>query len=377
MNQTPNKSAIPAPSNSHDISTKREVSPSSSGMLHQNDEQFQAVMLAGVSRTFALTIPRLPEKLRKVVSNAYLLCRTIDTIEDEPGISTSEKKTLSHLFLKILESEHNPGDLSSKLSPLLSHHTIPAEHELIQKLPRVISITRSFDQPQQQALIRCVRIMAEGMIYFQEHASAQGLKNQQELDKYCYYVAGVVGEMLTELFCHYSQEIAQHRKVLFDLSGSFGQGLQMTNILKDIWDDQKRGVCWLPQKLFQQKGLSLTDISSFTGKKDYQAALKELIGIAHGHLENALNYTLLIPPHEKGIREFCLWALGMAMLTLRKINRNPGFTEASQVKISRNSVKATVIISGLCVSRDKLLNLLFDLLAKGLPKANNVDFTKG
>jgi len=58
----------------------------------QSDDAFQARMLAGVSRTFALTIPQLPPELARVVSNAYLLCRIVDTIEDEPGISPAMKR---------------------------------------------------------------------------------------------------------------------------------------------------------------------------------------------------------------------------------------------------------------------------------------------
>jgi phytoene/squalene synthetase len=40
---------------------------------------------------------------------------------------------------------------------------------------------------------------------------------------------------------------SRHHDQLLKLSTSFGQGLQMTNILKDIWDDAQRGVCWLPK----------------------------------------------------------------------------------------------------------------------------------
>ena len=44
----------------------------------------QLRFLPGVSRTFALTIPKLPATLSGVVANAYLLCRIVDTIEDDP-----------------------------------------------------------------------------------------------------------------------------------------------------------------------------------------------------------------------------------------------------------------------------------------------------
>ena len=77
----------------------------------------------------------------------------------------------------------------------------------------------------------------------------------EDLNEYCYYVAGVVGEMLTELFCDYSSDIDAHQNELMNLAVSFGQGLQMTNILKDIWDDHKRGACWLPREHFEKYGI--------------------------------------------------------------------------------------------------------------------------
>ncbi|MGH8477950.1 MAG: phytoene synthase, partial [Methylococcales bacterium] len=45
-----------------------------------SDLDMQSELLQGVSRTFALTIPRLPKELYAVIANAYLLCRIIDTI---------------------------------------------------------------------------------------------------------------------------------------------------------------------------------------------------------------------------------------------------------------------------------------------------------
>ena len=63
--------------------------------------------------------------------------------------------------------------------------------------------------------------------------------------------------------------------------------------------------------------------------------MRELVGVAHAHLRNALDYTLLIPGKETGIRRFCLWAIGLAVLTLRKIAHNPGFTAGAQVKVTQ------------------------------------------
>jgi hypothetical protein len=95
--------------------------------------------------------------------------------------------------------------------------------------------------------------------------------------------------------------------------------------------------------------------------------MRELIGTAHAHLRNALDYTLLIPASEAGIRRFCLWAIGLAVLTLRKIDNNPGFTAGSQVKITRSAVGMTRLLTDLSLRSDVLLRGLFAGAARGLP----------
>ena len=331
-----------------------------------SDDDFQTLLLEGVSRTFALTIPQLPEKLYGAVANAYLLCRIVDTIEDEVSLSAGQKKYFCSEFIDVVKTGVNAEPFAVELAPLLSAQTIPAEHTLIHVLPRVIQITHTFDDDQIDALAGCVETMAEGMPIFQAQNLHNGLATLADLDKYCYYVAGCVGEMLAKLFCHYSPEIAQHKDELLALSVSFGQGLQMTNILKDIWDDAQRGVCWLPQDIFTETGFDLKNLSLETNDENFRTGLERLISIAHGHLHNALLYTQKIPAHETGIRNFCLWALGMAVLTLKKIKQNLDFKHSDQVKITRNSVKATILATRLMGRSNALLTLLFNLTSREL-----------
>jgi farnesyl-diphosphate farnesyltransferase len=324
-------------------------------------------MLDGVSRTFALTIPQLPPDLHPVVSNAYLLCRIIDTIEDEPALSPAEKRALSDQFVCAVRGEEPAERFAAMLSPLLSASTLAAERELIQETAHVLSITHGFTPTQRDALTTCVRVMGEGMVLFQEQKNARGLEDLPAVDRYCYHVAGVVGEMLTRLFCEHSPAIARHRDRLMPLSVSFGQGLQMTNILKDVWADLERGACWLPRSVFKQAGFDLKDLAPGAYNAAFERGLLSLVGIAHGHLRNAVRYTLLIPREETGIRNFCLWAIGMAILTLRKIHRRPDFSSGDEVKISRRSVQATVIASRLTAGYDFAIRMLFNVAAAGLP----------
>jgi len=331
------------------------------------DEAYQREILKGVSRTFALTIPALPPELCRVVGNAYLLCRIADTIEDEPALTAERKRYFSEYFVRVLAGSAPAEAFAAELHPLLSGSTLPPERDLVRNTPRVVRLTLGFNEVQRNALKRCVRIMSRGMAEYQERRSLAGLRDLADLDRYCYHVAGVVGEMLTELFCERSAEIRERREPLMGLAVSFGQGLQMTNILKDVWEDRRRGACWLPQDMFRQAGIDLARLEPGHPDPRFAEVFAQLIGVAQGHLRNALAYTLMFPSYEVGIRRFCLWALGMAVLTLRKIHRRPAFSAGQQVKISRNSVKSAILITNLCARHDTLLRGLFDLWTRRLP----------
>lgn len=336
-------------------------------LVNLDDQKFQEHILQGVSRTFALTIPQLPDALRYVVTNAYLLCRTVDTIEDEPALAVSQKREFCQRFIDVVAQKADTQSFVEDLSPLLSDSTIPAEHELVHHLARVIQITHQFGEQQKASLVRCIRIMSEGMAYYQENSSIRGVADLPAMDRYCYYVAGVVGEMLTDLFAYYSPQIAAKHQEMMALAVSFGQGLQMTNILKDIREDYDRSACWLPRDIFESYGFDLDNLGDRPIPASFEKGMEHLLGIAHAHLKNAFKYVTYIPSKEKGIREFCLWAIGMAILTLQKVNKHKDFTEGSQVKISRKKVKQTVVATRLTVKSNTLLGLLFDVSRRGLP----------
>lgn len=332
------------------------------------DEEYQQRILPGVSRTFALTIPQLPVGLRSAVTNAYLLCRIADTIEDDPGLEIADKENFHARFQAVVAGTEDAAAFAADLHPKLSSSTLADERELIRHTARVIAVTHSFNANQRHALERCINIMCDGMPAFQRNQRPDGLADLAEMDRYCYYVAGVVGEMLTELFCDFCPPMQARRERLMELAVSFGQGLQMTNILKDTWDDRSRGACWLPRAIFLEEGFDLAQLSAQPGDPGFIRGLQRLIGVAHGHLRDALEFTLLVPPEQAGIRRFCLWAIGMAVLTLDKIHKNPTFTAGHEVKISRRAVRATIFMANLATARDDMLRRLFRWSARHLPE---------
>ena len=335
----------------------------------QSDEAFQDAILPHVSRTFALTIPQLPPQLRTAVTSAYLLCRIADTIEDEPALSASDTYACLQRFTAVVQGREDASRFALEVTPRLSDHTLPAERDLLANTARVMRVVEGFDARQRGAMRRCIEVMCHGMHHFQRTASLRGLARCTDLDAYCYYVAGIVGETLTELFCAYSPLIGRHYAALYELAPSFGQGLQMTNILKDVWEDRERGACWLPQEVFSRHGVDLAALTPEHSDARFHAGVLELVAVAHRHLRNALAFTLLIPGDEVGIRRFCLWAVGLAALTLRKIQDNPGYTCGQQVKVSRSAVAMTQTLTNLSVRKDRVLRQLFERAARGLPLA--------
>ena len=125
---------------------------SSSCGARNSDLAYQAEVLQGVSRTFALTIPELPGTLRDVVSNAYLLCRITDTIEDEPALSTAQKQRFWRRFVDVVAGRDDAADFAQQLGASLSSSTTASEHDLVANTPRVLGITDGFRVVQRRAI---------------------------------------------------------------------------------------------------------------------------------------------------------------------------------------------------------------------------------
>jgi farnesyl-diphosphate farnesyltransferase len=62
------------------------------------DAAYCEAILPRVSRTFALSIEALPDGLREPVRVAYLLCRVLDTVEDEPRLGHAARQALFDAF---------------------------------------------------------------------------------------------------------------------------------------------------------------------------------------------------------------------------------------------------------------------------------------
>ena len=339
----------------------------------------QQRLLQRVSRTFALTIPRLAPPLADVVGNGYLLCRLIDTIEDElpPAATNATRAAFFARFEAALAGEEDVAGLAAELGRALRPEAPEGERELVARLPEVLAVTARFDATERAALARCTAHDGRGHapVRRRMRRGVRGSRTSPALERYCYHVAGVVGEMLTELFCHHSPRVAARRDALLALAVPFGNGLQLTNILKDVLDDHHRGVCWLPRDVF---GGETTDFralfeaaeaGSSEAARTLDAGLLRLVALCRGYLDDAVRYVLTIPREEHGMRVFCLWSVSMAVLTLRKVHARRAAALGRGARITRNSVRASLLLSDLCARNDRLLRAVHASGSVGLPPA--------
>ena len=230
-----------------------------------DDLAYQRGILPGVSRTFALTIPVLAGSARGRDDERVSAVPHRGHDRGRPRVSTHEQKSEFHArFVAVVKGDASARDVRGAISrrccPIES---LPAEHDLVRNTAAVIRVTHALLGGRARGAHALRRAScAAGMPEFQRNKSLRGLADLDELAEYCYYVAGVVGEMCTELFCLHCPELAPKRDVMMRLAVSFGQGLQMTNILKDIWDDRQSGACWLPRSVFASGTLDLEQLES-------------------------------------------------------------------------------------------------------------------
>ena len=312
----------------------------------QTDLAYQKAILSSVSRTFALTIPLLPPIIEKVVGNTYLLCRIVDTIEDAAELSPEAKKNLSALFLDVVLERVPVKSFVEPCLDALKNYSNHDELDLIAHTPTVLRILHTCSSHDQEAVSRCVSIMSEGMSRFHGRQTEAGLRDLSEFEDYCYVVAGVVGELLTSIFRHYSPQFSKNIQGHENLAIAFGQALQMTNILKDSPEDRARGVSWKPANLSQL----------------------DLLQIAYQKLSDSLTYILLIPKEEVGMRRFCLLAFGLAVLTLDKLAAREHFEQQEDIKLSRNTVWFFYGFTKIAAGSNGLIKSFFYLWGSPLRK---------
>ena len=234
------------------------------------DDEFLERSLQGTSRTFALAIPLLRDERRRQVGLTYLLFRVADSIEDAEGLRADGKirllGVLRHLLSDVAANaggEPATGVSASEFSGLWP--AASAVEELMCAVPRLVSLYRHLPSDVTAIIRSSLFRTIDGMSAFLGSA-ADGdrqicLETTADLRLYCYSVAGIVGELLTDLFVHQHPVPTSVQRELRQLAVGFGEFLQLINILKDSEDDALGGRTFIPLGMSRADVFALADQS--------------------------------------------------------------------------------------------------------------------
>lgn len=293
-------------------------------------------MLRAVSRTFALSIERLPKGLRDMVATAYLLFRVSDCLEDNACLVAPQKAELLHLWTRVLADSIPVDALTGKI-----HHLDESDPEVYvaKHAGELIDSLRRFPDPIQDIITKHVNETSLGMARWQTNRPE--VRDEEEMDDYMHQVAGRVGYLLTDLFAWYSPVINERKEKLLPLARHFGLALQTVNIIRGLRKDYERGWVYVPRTFYEPLGLTRDDLFSPEHAVQILQVIQRLADKAETHLQYGLNYITNLPKWLHGLRLACMWPLLFAVRTLA-VSRDNIDVIISEAKITRTDVKKII-----------------------------------
>lgn len=304
-------------------------------------------LLSKVSRSFYLTLAVLPVSVRTQVGLAYLFARAADTITDTDLIAQSERIIHLKNFQKLFTLDTIDWEIVQSIQvALVSHQALPAERILLERLEDCFRVYLECELSDRARINDLMTTLTKGMEMDLElfqggnTENLLSLETQEDLNRYIYYVAGCVGEYWTNLMCaHLSSLNNWDVKQMSSIGINFGKGLQLTNIVKDIAKDLRRGRCYIPASVLKTAGLSPNDILQPESWPSFQPILNKLIQQAVEFLDQGWEYTMAIPSSEIRLRLACMWPILLGGETLKLVQNSPGLLNPDcQVKITRGCV---------------------------------------
>jgi len=317
-------------------------------------------VLPEVSRTFALSIKILPGQLGACVRCAYLLCRIADTVEDEPRIDAVAKAELLDAFAACFDDATAADDFPRRVAGLQGD---PGHLRLLARTDLVFVAYRALPPRSRDHLRQWVLEMVGGMRKFVLiHPAGIRIRTLDEYREYCYYVAGTVGYLLTDLWREHEASIGDREyTALRERCGAFAEALQTVNILKDVARDaEHENSIYIPESMLRSHGSSQATLLAASHEAQNRAALLELATLAERDLDEATHYLLDIPRRAVAIRLFCALPLLFAYATLRDLRKGWEASDRALVKISRREVKSIATLSFLSVLSNRALARLVE-----------------
>jgi phytoene synthase len=196
----------------------------------------------------------LPPPRRRAITALYAFCREVDDVVDEchdPQIAATKlawwRQELGRLYAG--QPEH---PVTQALRPVLEQFNLPQEQllEIIDGMEMDLQQTRYLDF--------------------------------KALSLYCYRVASVVGLLAAEIFGYQDR---QTQKYAHDLGTAF----QLTNIIRDVGEDARRGRVYLPLDELQRFDVALSDLLNARYSDNFRRLMEFQIERAEQYYTQAMS----------------------------------------------------------------------------------------
>ncbi len=323
-------------------------------------------LLVATSRTFALCIPMMPGMLRDALGLGYLLLRNADTIED--AYRWPKEKRIRELErFKQLVLAPDPAAARAFAAKFADEDQLdnPDHLELLQATPYLLEQINLLPKPYVESIAQHIARVIERMeswVATHDEGNSLRLLRLKQLDDYCYAVAGIVGELITSLISLYRPTLAKTRLlVLRTLETATGAGLQLTNIIKDVFRDHQEGRYYIPQEYLPFHN---------GGERD---GVKPILAHAYRNLCLGRDYVRVVPEDEFDIRKAILVPLFLAVATLRHLLENlDGLFEGADVKISRETVAEILMLADEVAGENLAVQRAWDDLSGPLLELDGV-----
>ncbi|MCG6981246.1 MAG: squalene/phytoene synthase family protein [Deltaproteobacteria bacterium] len=292
------------------------VSPAKHEWIKANEES-----LVKQSRSFSIPILNLDQRFRIPIMVEYNLNKTIDTIEDSTGLESDEKIYLITTFCEHLERDSYSSEMHNRMLEV----TPQEEAFVFKNYQATINLYKTLAREEKELARRWTGEMAEGMCTFLK----KPIYTHQDLNEYCYYVAGTVGLYLTNLLRLKGSNITEEifEKLLAD-AVSFGRFQQKLNIIRDFSEDKTaKGRSFWPQSYFE----NADDNVKILNKMCYDVLEKDIPG--------AIEYFGLLPPGNDSYDYFIRFILCSGIEYWRILKDQESVFSEAKVKLPRKFVQ--------------------------------------
>jgi farnesyl-diphosphate farnesyltransferase len=303
----------------------------------------------GVSRTFALTVDVLDEPMASYICIGYLLCRVPDTIEDADHIPPTEQARLLREYDRVLDpaDETDAEEFRASVDGWLPEPEGRSEDwNVVASTPRIVRTFEALPEDVREAVTPPARELVQGMAMFVERYADEGglrIQSREELEEYCYYAAGTVGNLVTNLLAR--GDLSEGRRArLYDTAEEFGLLLQLVNVAKDVYDDYtEEDNVYLPAEWLAAEDVPQDEVLAPEHASGAAAVVRRTARHARSFLDDAQTYLETVPTTDGNT--VAAWAIPflLAVGTLRELLERPeDALSATGVKISRQEVFAVV-----------------------------------